>query len=118
MERDVESVPIVGKISALKGFLSGSLMAGGLFVPYGAALQAVLFIIGFLVFLDTIIPANKGLYGVTTIFFLFIGAVIEFALAVADATYASASAWLIVVFLLTIIIYFVRLGIKLRLRQS
>ncbi|UCD07195.1 MAG: hypothetical protein JSW41_05215, partial [Candidatus Aenigmatarchaeota archaeon] len=61
MERDIDYVPIVGKISALKGFFSGIIMAGGLFVPYGLALQVVLFIIGFAVFLDTIIPANRGL---------------------------------------------------------
>ncbi len=89
-------------------------MAGGLFVPYGAALQVILFIIGFLVFLDSVIPANRGIYVITSVFFLLIGAIIEFALAVADATYASANAWLIIIFLLTVVIYLVRLG-KLRI---
>jgi hypothetical protein len=108
MERQVDYVPIVGKLSALKGFLSGSLMAGGLFIPYGAALQAILFIIGFLVFLDSVIPANKGIYVITTIFFLLIGTIIEFVLAATNIT--AASLWFILMFLLTVVIYLVRLG--------
>lgn len=113
MERQVDYVPIVGKLSALKGFLSGSLMAGGLFVPYGAVLQAILFIIGFLVFLDSVIPVNRGIYVITSVFFLLTGAVIEFILAATNIT--AASTWVIILFLLTLVIHFVRLG-KLRLK--
>jgi len=108
MERDVEYVPIIGKMSALKGFLSGSLMAGGLFVPIGAALQLIIFIIGFFVFLDTVIPVNSGLYAITSFFFLLIGAIIESALVLINIEYANL--WLIVISLLTIAIYLVRFG--------
>jgi hypothetical protein len=106
MDRDVEYTPIIGKMGALKGFISGTLMAGGLFVSYGAALQAALFIIGLLVFMDAIIPANRGLFAISTVFFMLVGAVIEF---VASAADAAAGAWPAVMLMLAAVIYAARL---------
>ena len=62
----MNDVPIVQWKSALKGFLAGSLISGGIANPYGIGIQAGLFVIGLLVLLDTLLPSGKEMYGVTT----------------------------------------------------
>lgn len=98
-------VPILESKSLLKGFLSGSLMGIGLFNPYGFAAQLILFIIGFVIFLDTVIPAGEAMYAVTATFAAIFGGFIS----LLSAIFEGVIFYLVLVLILTILVYLYRL---------
>ena len=62
--------------SALKGFLSGGLISGGLFLNLNLLIQALFFIAGVIIFLESIFPRDEAFHGVTVATFLLLGAFI------------------------------------------
>ncbi|RLB32406.1 MAG: hypothetical protein DRH12_19535 [Deltaproteobacteria bacterium] len=73
MTKEMEYPPLIDWSSSIKGFLSGSLMVGGVVNDYGTIIQIVIFITGFLLFLDIFLTVGKELYVVVIIMSMFSG---------------------------------------------
>ena len=97
MARKIEYTSLTQSHSILNGFLAGCLIAGGIFAPYGLFIQAVLFLVGLFVLIDTIMPHGEMLYAVTVVVFTVIGFVVTLILSI-----------LVFIFLLTAASYFYR----------
>lgn len=106
MPYSIELGPLWDASSALMGFLSGGLMSAGIFAAYGIFVQSLLFLLGFLIFLDSVIPRGEDVYIATTFIFLVIGAAVSLALSILRIELL----FVIAVFLLAIMVYFVRLA--------
>jgi hypothetical protein len=101
--------------SILKGFLSGSLMAGGIAnQQLGIGLQALLFLVGLAVFLDEIIPSSRNIHIITAVAFMFFGAIVSFVMSLGS----GAQAFLLVVFIITIVVYLERIILGLNVLKK
>ncbi len=111
MVERITTVPLVDWSSMLKGFISGCLMAGGLFNPaFGPGVQIILFIVGFVVFLDDVTPSGRGAYIYVSIFSLLLSAFITFFFSVAG----YAVPWLVFIAVITAAVYLHRFGVFIR----
>ena len=78
MTVEVEKRPLGSPASFLKGFLGGSLISSGIFsISFGLGIQAVIFIIGLLIVIDTIISKTEEIYPMS----MFLGSVVGFFIA-------------------------------------
>ena len=80
MSDAIEGVPITHFGSILKGFLSGSVMASAVFLDMGLALQAVVFVIGLVMFLDAIIMFGEETHIATVALSFLISILVTFVL--------------------------------------
>lgn len=103
MRDDIRNPPLASRMSALKGLAAGGFMALGLFAPWDIAPRILFFIIGFIVLVDAVMPADRRLYAVTSMLFMIIGGIIGFFAAVAGQGLA-----LLVVFLVIAIAAYAR----------
>lgn len=101
MREDVHNPPLLSLLGALKGFLGGGLMALAAFTQWDPVGRALLFVIGFIIFVDAVMPFDRGLYAVTSVFFLIIGALIGFFTGLAG----SGFAYLILLLLIAVVVY-------------
>lgn len=97
----VYEAPLFQWDCVLKGFLSGSLIVGSLVNPYGFSLQSILFLTGFLVFLDGIIYVEKDASVGITILTLIIGGLTAGILTILGLSLM----YMILIFLITLIYY-------------
>jgi hypothetical protein len=105
MPDSLETVPLLKPAAAAYGLLAGGLIGAGLFSGYGFPAQAVLFLLGFLIFLDTVIPRGRDVHIITSMLFLVFGAIASFGL----SFYASGLAlFLLIIFIMAVIMYGVR----------
>lgn len=65
--------------SIVKGFLAGSLMVAGVLYPF-SLLRVFIFLAGLAIFFDTMLPAGRGVFGMTAIIFTLFGISIGMAL--------------------------------------
>lgn len=102
MLRGESQVSLTSWEAALKGFLAGALVIGGILgVEFGLPVQGMLFVVGLVIFLEAIIPSNKNMHGLTAFAFMLLGAVASFAASVSGA----AAGFLIVAFILVVLLY-------------
>ncbi len=87
--------------SVLKGLVSGSLIIGSILNDLGFAVQAVLFIIGLLIFLDSIMPFGREAFVVTTVIFAVIGGFLSLLLSLMG----SGVYWIAVAVVLAVVVY-------------
>ncbi len=96
------NVPLTSPLAALKGFLSGCLVAGGLFnQPFGFAIEAILLVLGIIVFIETIMPSSMNLHGITVMVFALTGGLITFALSITG----NSPVFLAAVVIVTVLLY-------------
>ncbi|MBU0530530.1 MAG: hypothetical protein ABIH52_04075 [Candidatus Aenigmatarchaeota archaeon] len=74
----MQNTQIFGYKCAVKGWLSGSLIFGGILGDFGFVVQAILFIIGALILLDTVFPFGTNMFGLSMIILFVIGALFSF----------------------------------------
>ncbi|MBL7206677.1 MAG: hypothetical protein ISS36_03705 [Candidatus Aenigmarchaeota archaeon] len=96
---------LIGWMAIIKGFISGSFIISGLVNPYGFLLQAILVVIGVVVFLDALFPHNDRIFPIETTIFFVIGAVISFLLSI----YGFGILFLIVLVIISVILYLERI---------
>jgi len=89
----------------VKGIASGSLIVGSLLNDLGFAVQAVLFIIGLAVFMDSILQFGREAFIATTIIFAVFGGIVSMVLSLAG----SGVIWIIFSIILAVIIYLERI---------
>ncbi len=65
--------PMLQGIPMLKGFLSGSLVVGGVFTTLGPLVQSLMFFTGLFIFIDAVIPNGEVSVIATTLFVAFGG---------------------------------------------
>ncbi len=97
----MNDVSIVQWKSALRGFLAGRLISGSIVNPYYIAIQIVLFIIGLLVLMDILLPAGKGMYGVTAASAAIAGFIITLLLSI----FGYSIYYLVFVIIATVLVY-------------
>lgn len=78
MHRDNYTPPIVSFSSAIKGLLAGGILALSLFSDFYILARILIFVIGFVVFVDSCMPVDRGLYAITTVFFLVVSGFIGY----------------------------------------
>ncbi len=82
MTKDISSPPILDINSAVKGFISGGFMGLGVFSGWDIVSGVILFGAGFLIFLDSLMPSDRMMYVVTSVFSMIIGILLSFFAAV------------------------------------
>lgn len=103
--------PLIQWKPALQGLLAGSLIAGGLLAPVGWGAQAVLFVMGVFIFIDSLIP-NGQTSMMATVAFAILGAIIS----ILSVALGFSPYWVSLVVGVAILFYFVKLSRK-RKRQ-
>lgn len=93
--------PLLGGIPILKGFISGSLLAGAFTVPYGILIQLILFILAVAVFLDCLCIYGHALHILS---FLTVG-ILSFFLGLGFALFGLINVYLVVTFVIMAILY-------------
>ncbi len=101
MADEIRNPPIVNLLSAVKGFLGGGLMTLAVFTPWDAVGRIILFFIGFIIFVDAVMPVDRSLYAVTSVFSLIIGGIIGFFAAVTG----SGFIYLAVLLVIAVVVY-------------
>ncbi len=92
--------------SVLKGLVSGSFLIGSILNDLGFAVQAALFIIGLLIFLDSIMPFGREAFVLTTVIFAIIGGLVS----LVSSLTGGGVYWIIVAVILTVAVYVERLS--------
>jgi len=69
---------LFGVRSAIKGWLSGSFILGGILGDFGVLIQIILVIIAVLLFTDSWFPYGTATYGLSSLTFFIIGIVATF----------------------------------------
>jgi len=102
MAREITYPPLINWRSLLKGILGGSLFVGGLANNYGLIIQAILVIFGFIILLEGVMVTGKeGVFIVICMLF----AVIAGAVTLVLSATGLGTAYLIVVFILSVLLY-------------
>jgi hypothetical protein len=103
---EVEKRPIGSLDSFLRGILGGSLVGSGIFsLSFGAGAQAVIFIIGLVIVIDTIISKTEEIYPMS----MFLGSVIGFFIALFAVIAEVSLYYTALIFILAVIVYLGRL---------
>ena len=92
-------------MGALKGFTAASFMALGAFSAWEPVSRAILFLIGFAILVDAIMPVDRSLYAVTCVFFFVLGGLFGFFAWAAGA----GMAYLAITILMAAVVYLDRL---------
>jgi len=106
--------PLTEPHSIFNGFLSGCLIAGGVFAPYGLLLQAVLLVAGIFMLVDSLLPSGEIMYGASVLLFSIIG----FAVTALLALWGVELLFMLLIVLLTAVSYFFRFSSKKRKRDN
>ena len=69
---------LTGLKTSAKGWLSGSLIFGGILGNFGIGIQVFMIIIGILLFIDVIFPFGITLFGMSAVVFFVLGAIMSF----------------------------------------
>ncbi|MFQ5648000.1 MAG: hypothetical protein ACE5FW_02080 [Candidatus Aenigmatarchaeota archaeon] len=101
MKREVGTPPLTHWKSALKGFLGGSLLSLGVFVPWGFGIQALIFLVGLFVMLETILPFGAYPYIVTAVVSAMAGIVVSYLFFL----FGQALPWAVLILLLAALAY-------------
>lgn len=92
--------------SSLKGFISGSIVAGALIVGFDFITQVILLILAFFVFMDSIVPEEgKRAYFLSTVAFFLLGITASFYISL----YGLAPYWVVISIICVIAFYFDRI---------
>ncbi|RLJ07851.1 MAG: hypothetical protein DRP16_02630 [Candidatus Aenigmatarchaeota archaeon] len=110
MVREILYPPLIHWKSIVKGYISGSLIIGAVFNPYGIFIQILLFIIGLAVFFDTIFPLERMMYAVQICLSSIFGGVITLILSLTN----QASVYMLFIFIATVLMYAKKLSTKCR----
>ena len=102
--KNPEFGPLTDLRSIIKGVVSGSLVIGSILNELGFAVQAVLFVIGIIVFLDSIIPFGKEAYILTTVIFVVIGGLLSLVLSLTGL----GVYWILIAVILGVAVYLQR----------
>jgi len=78
MREEVKNPPLMSIRVAAKGFIGGGFMGFAVFAPWDAISRIVLFVIGVIVFLDSLMPSDRVMYVVTSVFSMIVGGLISF----------------------------------------
>ncbi len=97
----MEHGPLVEGFPLVKGILCGSLLAGSLTMPYGILVQAALFIIAVLVFLDSVFIFGRETHILGFLAAMLLGAVLGIAFALAGLI----GLYMLVTFVVMTIVY-------------
>ena len=101
----VEDRPLGNWMSFLKGILGGSLIGSGIFsLSFGAAVQAIIFLIGLLIVLDTVISKTEEIYPMS----MFLGAVAAFFIALFSVIGGASLFYTAVIIILSGLVYLKR----------
>jgi len=119
MRREISAPPLISLKSALKGFLGGSLLSLGVFASWGFGIQALIFLVGFFVMLETFLPFGAYPYIVTAVVFAIAGIVASYLIILAGQDLV----WTAIVLIITAAVYLyksVRMlrTVKLRFRKA
>jgi len=101
MREEVHNPPIISLLSAIKGFLGGGFMALAIFTDWDPVGRTVLFVIGLIAVLDSVMPVDRKLYAATTMFFLIVGGLMGFFTALSG----SGLAYLVLLLAVAIVVY-------------
>jgi len=101
MREEIQNPPIMSFLTAIKGFISGGLMGLAAFTAWDPVGRTVLFVLGFIVLVDSVMPVDRKLYVITSIFFLIIGGLLAFFTAFAG----SGMTYLIILLVAAVITY-------------
>ena len=110
MVREIEYMPILNFRSAIKGFIAGSMFALSVFNDWTLAGQAGVFILGFLILLDTFIPYGRQPYIVSSV----VAAIIGIILGLVFSFWQLGSSYLVFIFIIGALVYIDRLVQRLR----
>ncbi|RLJ07769.1 MAG: hypothetical protein DRP13_03325 [Candidatus Aenigmatarchaeota archaeon] len=108
MVREILYPPLIHWKSIVNGYISGSLIIGAVFNPYGIFIQILLFIIGLAVFFDTIFPLERMMYAVQICLSSIFGGVITLILSLTN----QASVYMFFIFIATVLMYAKKLSSK------
>lgn len=109
----VEDRPLGSWKSLFKGILGGSLISSGIFfLEFGIATQIALFIIGFLITLDSVISKTEEIYPLSVV----LGFIFGFFVALFAVIGQVAFHYTMVIFILAVLLYLARLVIRLNRR--
>ncbi len=107
----VEDRPLGSWISLLKGILGGSLISSGIFSPsFGTGAQIIVFIIGLLIVIDSVISKTEEIYPLS----MFLGSVAGFFIALFCAIGGATLHYTVLIFILAALVYLGKLVRKLR----
>ena len=107
---EVEKRPIGSLGSFFKGILGGSLIGLGIFsLSFGAAVQAIIFLIGLLIVLDTVISKTEEIYPMS----MFLGSAIGFFIGLFSAITGVSLYYTVLIIILSGLLYLGRLFRKL-----
>jgi len=107
---EVEKRPIGSLGSFFKGILGGSLMGLGIFsLSFGAAVQAIIFLIGLLIVLDTVISKTEEIYPMS----MFLGSAIGFFIGLFSAINGVSLHYSVLIIILSGLLYLGKLFRKL-----
>lgn len=101
MREDIEHPPIMNAISGVKGFMAGGLMSLSLFTPWDIGGRIFLFIVGFIIFIDAVMPVDRKLYAVTSAFFFLVGGLIGLFTGISG----SGVSFLALIILISVLVY-------------
>jgi hypothetical protein len=105
--------PMTSWKSALKGFVAGSLFVLSALNAWGFPFQALLFVVAFLVMIDSLVPYGAQPYIVTSVVAIFAGGIVSL---IASIT-GNGIAYLVIIFIIGVIIYIDRLYHYLKRRS-
>ena len=107
---EVEKRPIGSWGSFFKGILGGSLISSGIFSEFGSGIQIIIFIIGLLIVIDTIISKTEEIYPMS----MFFGAVAGFFIALFCVIGKITLHYTALIFIFAVLVYIGRLITKFR----
>lgn len=97
------STPFANKKSILKGIVAGSLMIAALLNDFGTIWRIILFVGGFLVFLEGLFPYGKELHTGTLLLMTIVGGVISLLL----TSFYSITAYVVFIILVGAAVYII-----------
>ena len=90
--------------SAIRGIISGSIIIGSLFNNYGEMAQAILFLFGVLILIDSLVPVGGVRYTMTIVEFAVAGGIITFVLSTLNQSFY----WMLLVILGALLFYMIK----------
>jgi len=101
MREDIHNPPVLSLLCAMKGLLGGGLMSLAAFASWDPVARSVLFIIGIIIFIDSVMPVDRALYAFSSVFFYIIGGLAGFFTAISK----NGFPYLVILLVLGVAVY-------------
>jgi hypothetical protein len=101
MSKEILYPPLVHWRSLLKGMTGGSLLVGGIVTGYGLLVQALLFIMGLAILVDSVMVTGKGVFIVISLLSALVFGVITLILSITQLI----AAYLVIIFIIALLLY-------------